>query len=169
MPAFTIKREAYAAIEAKFACAHTMRALRLRTIENGRLAFYRQCTCCGNAGRAIGKSEARSELNGSDAPAFDTELEPRWFARKHAAYVATYHAIKPALEAEYQAYLSSQAWYVRRDAAIQNANGVCECCEYFPATQAHHITYDRIGHELPSDLMAVCSFCHQLIHGKHVL
>ena len=29
--------------------------------------------------------------------------------------------------------------------------------------------YERIGHELPTDLMAVCSFCHELIHGKHVL
>lgn len=169
MPAFTIKREAYAAIEAEFACAHTARELRLRTIANGRQAFYRQCTRCGNAGRAIGWGEARSELKSADAPVFDTELESRWYARKHAAYVATYHAIKPALEAEYQAYLSSQPWYVKRGAAIQNASGVCECCEYFPATQAHHITYERIGHELPSDLMAVCSFCHELIHGKHVL
>ena len=156
-------------IEAKFTCAHTARELRLRTISDGRLAFYRQCTRCGNAGRAIGKDEARRELKGSEAPAFDTELEPKWYARKHAAYVATYHGIKPALEAEYQAYLSSDSWRVRREATIQNANGVCECCEYFPANQAHHITYERIGHELPSDLMAVCSFCHGLIHGKHTL
>lgn len=169
MPAFTIKRESYAAIEAEFACAHTTRELRLRLIKDGRPAFYRQCTRCGNAGRAIGGDKANSELQGSEAPAFDTELEPRWYARKHAAYVATYHAIKPALEAEYQAYLSSQPWYVKRDAAIQNANGACECCEYFPATQAHHITYARIGHELLSDLMAVCSFCHELIHDKHAL
>lgn len=169
MPAFTIKREAYAAIEVEFACAHTARELRLRIIEDGRPTYYRQCISCGNAGRAVGRGEARSELKGSEAPAFDTELEPRWYARKQAAYVATYLAIKPALEAEYQAYLSSQPWYVKRDAAIQNANGVCECCESFPATQAHHITYERIGHELPSDLMAVCSFCHELIHGKHAL
>lgn len=127
MPAFTIKREAYAAIEAEFACAHTTRELRLRLIKDGRSALYRQCTRCGNAGRAIGRGEAKSELKDSEALAFDTELEPRWHARKHAAYVATYHAIKPALEAEYQAYLSSQPWYVKRDAAIQNANGVCEC------------------------------------------
>ncbi|MBS0582929.1 MAG: hypothetical protein JSS42_07490 [Proteobacteria bacterium] len=167
MATLIIKQKAYAAIEARFACLHTTRELRLRIIEDGRPFFYGQCTRCGNAGRAISKRDAIGELKGADAPMFDAELQPKWRARKHAAYVATYHAIEPELEAEYQAYLSSPAWYAKREAAIQEANGVCVCCQHFPATQAHHVTYERIGCEAPSDLMAVCSFCHGLIHGKH--
>jgi hypothetical protein len=166
LPAFTIKQDAYAAINARFACTHTSRELRLRIIADGRRAFYRQCTRCESAGKAIAKAEAKKELKGSDAPPFDDEAEPKWHANKHATYVATYHAIRPALEAEYRVYLSSPAWYEKRDAAIRGAGGICECCDYFPAAQAHHLTYERIGNELPSDLMAVCSYCHALIHGK---
>lgn len=169
MPAFTIKREAYTAIETEYSCVHSARELRLRIIKDGRPTFYRQCTRCGNAGKAIARGEAITELNGFEATSFDNELEPRWYARKQASYVATFYAIKPALEAEYQAYLSSKLWYVKRNAAIRKANGICECCEHYPATQAHHITYERIGQELPSDLMAVCSFCHELLHGKKAL
>lgn len=169
MAIFQIKREAYAAIEARFACEHKERELRLRVIKDGRKAFYRQCVRCGNAGRAISKAEAERELNSTQASPFDDELESKWHARKHATYVATYHAIKPRMEAEYRRYLESPEWSAKRAATFQRAYGICECCESFPATQAHHLTYERIGHEELSDLMAVCAFCHGVIHGKLAL
>jgi 5-methylcytosine-specific restriction endonuclease McrA len=103
------------------------------------------------------------------APAFDNQLEAKWRAQKHAMYVATYHAIKPSMEAEYRTYLASPEWSAIRAAIFQRAQGTCECCESFPATQVHHLTYERIGHEELSDLMAVCSFCHGVIHGKLAL
>lgn len=169
MPAFTIKQEAYAAIEVQFACMHSDRELRLRVTAGGRPAFYRQCTRCGNAGKAISKRDAAEELHGADAQVFDTELELRWFAQKHATYVATYHAIKPEVEKEYQTYLSSPTWFAKRDAVIQKAKAVCECCQYFTATQVHHLTYARIGKETSEDLMAVCGYCHGVVHRKYAL
>jgi hypothetical protein len=29
------------------------------------------------------------------------------------------------------------------------------------ATQVHHVTYDRLGDEAPTDLLAVCAKCHR--------
>lgn len=169
MTQFKMKASAYAAIEAKYACAHVHRELRLRIIADGRKAHYRQCVVCGYAGNAISGKVAEVELRGRIAPPFDNDLEHFWRGRKHAEYVYTYKQIAPMLRAEYDAYLASEAWAQRRAAAIRKANGICECCEYFSATQAHHVTYERIGQEHESDLIAVCSFCHGLMHGKYAL
>lgn len=169
MAKFWIKADAYSAIEEKYRCAHDNRELRLRVIADGRTAHYRQCLICGYAGNAVPKKSVRTELQGQSAPPFDNDLEYRWHGRKHAEYFFTYKEIKPMLRAEYEKYLASEAWSQRRSATIQAANGICQCCEHFPATQAHHVTYERIGTESASDLMAVCSFCHELLHGKHAL
>lgn len=168
MTHFTVKAEAYAAIEAKYACQHEHRELRLRTIADGRPTYNRQCVRCGHAGRAIGKREASAELQGLEAPTFDSDLEHKWRARKHAEYVVTYAGIAPELRAEYEAYLASPDWSGKRAYILRKADFTCQCCEHFKATEVHHISYARIGREADSDLMAVCSFCHTLIHGKHV-
>lgn len=169
MTQFSVKAAAYAAIEAKYRCAHENRELRLRVIADGRTAHYRQCIICGHAGNTVPKKTVRAEHEGQNAPPFDNDLEYRWHGRKHAEYLSTYKKIEPLLRAEYEAYLVSDRWAERRAATIQAANGICQCCEHFPATQAHHLTYERIGNEHASDLMAVCSFCHDLLHGKHAL
>jgi hypothetical protein len=170
MSHFKIKKDAYAAIEARFRCQHESRELRRRIIADGRPAYYRQCVRCGQAGRAIAAREARSELQGKTAaPPFDDDLEYKWHARKHAEYVKTYQDIAPKLREEYEAYLKSDDWDVRRTAALERATYVCQVCEHFPATQVHHIHYDRIGVEQDSDLLAVCSFCHGLLHGRNEL
>ena len=164
-PHFTIKREAYSGIEAKFRCEHQERQLRLRRLVDGRPAYYRQCVTCGNAGKAASSMSAKSELrSASIVPPYDPELEPQWFARKHVEYVKTYAEIKPRLSAEYEAYLRSPEWRAKRLPVLQRAAGVCECCEHYVPTDVHHLTYERIGNELNTDLMAVCSFCHKLLH-----
>lgn len=167
MVRFRIKEAAYAEMEARYACDHTVRELRLRTISNGRRAYYRQCVRCGQAGRAISRREARQELSGStEAPPFDDAHEPKWRARKHAEYLQTYRRIRPALRDEYEAYLRSSAWATKRRTILARAAGLCELCEYFEPTEVHHITYARIGNEQEDDLLAVCHFCHGLLHGK---
>jgi hypothetical protein len=37
-------------------------------------------------------------------------------------------------------------------------------CHGRKATQAHHLTYERVGKELPGDLTAVCRDCHRVQH-----
>lgn len=166
MAQFSIKTTAYSAIEAKYSCTHENRELRIRIIVDGRKTHYRQCILCGYAGNAVPKKVAESELKSQSAPPFDDDLEHYWRGRRHAEYVSTYQLIAPMLRVEYEEYLASEAWAQRRAAIIRNANGICQCCAHFPAIQAHHVTYERIGQEHESDLMAVCSFCHGLLHGK---
>ena len=165
MPHFSVKAQAYAAIEAKYCCTHERRELRVRTVADGRTAYYRQCTRCGQAGKAVSVSIAKSEHRGRVVPAFDNEIEHRWRAKKSAEYVATYNDIEPRLRAEYEAYLASGVWAQRRSVILARASGLCECCEHYPASEVHHKTYERIGHENDADLMAVCGFCHGLLHG----
>lgn len=170
MPHFRIKKEAYSQIEARFRCAHEKRELRRRIIADGRPAYYRQCIRCGHAGKAIAVKEAESELHGSaETPSFDDEMEHKWRAKKHAEYIKTYQDIASRLREEYEAYLKSDDWAARRITVLERAENVCQVCEHFPATQVHHIRYERIGAELDSDLLAVCSFCHGLLHGREQL
>lgn len=76
---------------------------------------------------------------------------------------------------KYEAYLASSAWKVKRENAIARAGGRCERC-HFPFTsfeeefvcelQVHHLTYERLGKEKPSDLMVVCIACHEIEDEK---
>jgi hypothetical protein len=166
-PHFVAKQSAYDAVEARFRCNHSNRQLRLRVIADGRPTYYRQCVICGHAGNAVPSKAAKLEV-GSDnlAPNFETELETKWFAHKHAEYIKTYAEIRPQLSAEYEEYLRSSDWAKRRPPILARSNGICEVCEHFRATDVHHVSYARIGAELDSDLLAVCTFCHGLLHSK---
>ena len=64
----------------------------------------------------------------------------------------------------YGTYLASDNWKKRREEVIARANGLCPCGK--PATQAHHLTYARVGHERKTDLVAVCRWCHAGIHRR---
>lgn len=166
MSRIIIKQEVYKAIECRFSCAHSTRELRLRQIDDGRLAHYRQCTTCGAAGRAISKKESRAEIGlVKKAPEFDHDLERQWYARKHVAYLLTYKEIEPILRQEYTRYLVSPEWQQIRLRLLARAKGICECCGIAPPNEVHHTTYVRLGSELDDDLLAVCSFCHWLIHN----
>lgn len=162
-----IKQEAYAAIERRFHCLHPKRELRLRIIADKRKAHYRQCITCGAAGRAISTRETLSEIGqNKQAPQFNDDLEAQWYAQKHVAYLLTYSEIEPILREEYEQYLKSPEWRSVRSRILNRANGKCECCERAPPTEVHHTTYVRLGNELDDDLLAVCAFCHWLIHNQ---
>jgi hypothetical protein len=32
--------------------------------------------------------------------------------------------------------------------------------------EVHHLTYDRLGHEDPADLIGLCRACHSFLHGR---
>lgn len=66
----------------------------------------------------------------------------------------------------YGDYLASAEWAVKRDHAIRLAGGRCAVCNSGKSLQVHHRTYDRIGNELPSDLLVLCKGCHELFHTK---
>lgn len=66
----------------------------------------------------------------------------------------------------FKGYLESAIWYRVRQRVISAAKGICEVCQQVKATDAHHLTYVRAGHERWGDLQAVCTTCHQEIHGR---
>lgn len=67
---------------------------------------------------------------------------------------------------EYIEYLQSDDWKIRRKELMEIANWICSKCGE-KAIQLHHLNYDNIGNEeLDSDVIAVCTDCHNEIHRK---
>jgi 5-methylcytosine-specific restriction endonuclease McrA len=66
----------------------------------------------------------------------------------------------------YNEYLESSEWHSKRRAVIRRASGMCEGCGERRCTQVHHLTYERAGHEMLFDLVAVCDQCHDEIHSN---
>jgi hypothetical protein len=68
---------------------------------------------------------------------------------------------------EYDLYLSSSHWRSLA-ARVKTARGNrCERCGETERLDAHHLTYDRIGHERDEDLMVLCRECHFSLHEKN--
>ena len=67
----------------------------------------------------------------------------------------------------YQAYLQSAWWQLIRRAAIRLADHKCQDCGFnFKLgdrrrwIEIHHLTYERLGGELPDDVTVLCNLCH---------
>ena len=60
-------------------------------------------------------------------------------------------------------YLRSAAWRRRREAAIARAGHCCEHpgCKRSHRLEVHHLSYERVGHELPEDLRVLCREHHR--------
>ncbi len=71
--------------------------------------------------------------------------------------------------AAYHRYLESPDWAWKRWGILQDRNHTCERCGHWnragQGMVVHHLTYDRIGHELPGDLQLLCADCHRNTHG----
>lgn len=65
---------------------------------------------------------------------------------------------------DYAAYLASDRWAVTRLGALHRAGWRCRCGSR-SCLQVHHLTYARVGAELPDDLVVLCRNCHQRVHG----
>lgn len=68
--------------------------------------------------------------------------------------------IKP----RYRVHLQSKGWRRVRYLVMMQAQGVCEVCGIQWAHHVHHETYERLGRERLTDLLAVCNGCHESIH-----
>ena len=61
---------------------------------------------------------------------------------------------------EYDRYIHSPAWREKADRRLEADGGICQVCGS-SATDVHHLTYDRFGHEDMDDLVSLCRKCHQ--------
>jgi 5-methylcytosine-specific restriction endonuclease McrA len=67
----------------------------------------------------------------------------------------------------YADYLRSSEWQSTRVAALRRARYACQLCKAANVTlDVHHNTYQRRGHELPTDLIVLCRGCHGKHHDK---
>ena len=67
----------------------------------------------------------------------------------------------------YRDYLSNEHWQNRRVRALELAGYRCQQCGIGGCRlEVHHRNYDRLWHELDSDLIVLCSNCHAQIHGQ---
>ena len=60
----------------------------------------------------------------------------------------------------YKNYMISPQWEVKRAEAVKADGNACRKCGRKGKVEVHHITYKRMGAELPEDLIAVCPACH---------
>jgi len=69
----------------------------------------------------------------------------------------------------YYEYLRSDEWFMTRLMTLIVARFCCEFCGH-PADDrgmgldVHHLSYDRLGDELPGDLIVLCRDCHTDAH-----
>lgn len=66
----------------------------------------------------------------------------------------------------YEDYLNSQTWKLKRLKILQRDKFVCQECFTERANNVHHITYANLGDEKDYELVSLCQSCHDKIHNK---
>ena len=84
----------------------------------------------------------------------------------YPALVARLCRIIELKEMSYDAFLQTDEWKAKADAAKQRYGGRCALDDAHPAEHAHHRTYVRRGREHPDDLVPICADCHKKFHGR---
>jgi 5-methylcytosine-specific restriction endonuclease McrA len=65
---------------------------------------------------------------------------------------------------DYEKYLETFEWKVRRLRAIRDAGDKCQRCGRDKGLEAHHLRYTNLGNEPPEDLIVLCTICHMREH-----
>jgi 5-methylcytosine-specific restriction endonuclease McrA len=68
------------------------------------------------------------------------------------------------MSVDYRRYLHGEVWQKRRKRALDRAGRSCEMCKAVGPLHVHHVEYDRLGRELPGDLIVLCPDCHEHAH-----
>lgn len=67
---------------------------------------------------------------------------------------------------DYHEYIKSPEWRERATQAKERAGWRCQTCNVpgdYSILDAHHRTYERLGHEDPDDITVLCRPCHEAI------
>ena len=65
---------------------------------------------------------------------------------------------------DYQAYLRSSEWQVKRKLVLDYYGNRCAVCNSPVRVDVHHRRYDNIGSERFTDMITLCEVCHSLFH-----
>jgi len=66
----------------------------------------------------------------------------------------------------YSEYLATEHWRKTRERALNRDGFQCRICASRKALEVHHLTYERRGEELPTDLITLCGPCHKAQHDR---
>lgn len=69
----------------------------------------------------------------------------------------------------YRLYMRSPEWAAKREEALRRAEYRCQGCRSDERLEVHHLTYERFGHERPTDLQVLCHYCHMREHGRSAM
>jgi phage terminase large subunit GpA-like protein len=67
----------------------------------------------------------------------------------------------------YLSYLRSPAWFALRKQHFARYGEWCKACGSTQKIHLHHKTYENLGRELMSELVALCDLCHRAVHRHH--
>jgi 5-methylcytosine-specific restriction endonuclease McrA len=151
----------------RLACTHSKAEIRYKENSVGQKRCRSQCLLCGRKVEDVTVAKL-SEEQKQKAKVFDEAVESAYYQRvKTEADKINQERRnfdKGQFHSWYEKYLKSTEWLAKRDAVLKRTNNLCEGCLIKRATQAHHLTYARVGHEMLFDLVAVCDECHNTVH-----
>lgn len=100
---------------------------------------------CADHARNLSKAYARGEMSTRDS--------------KQSRRIASNQ-----LSLEYNQYINSPLWFVKRAQILKQRGNRCEECGTTQELQVHHLHYRTFRDERPQDLKVLCEPCHKLWH-----
>jgi 5-methylcytosine-specific restriction endonuclease McrA len=151
----------YPAIEIE-CLSHKMEFIRFKR-EDGVQMLRQQCFCCGEVSRDLKKSMVSNfdSLNECDYGIRDLKFEFLKQARNILDKIKNQEAWD-----EYNQYLNSDKWKLKRRKVLERDNYLCQACLTNEAQEVHHLTYENIYDEPLFELISVCKRCHEKIETK---
>lgn len=120
------------------------------------------------ASRGNAEIVARETFPGSECVIERYEGEyrhgPRHFAAQVARAARHHQKLCATPKVVYADYIRTEAWRQKAAAAKRRANYRCQLCNREGPLNAHHRTYERLGHERESDITVLCERCHEKFH-----
>jgi CRISPR system Cascade subunit CasD len=94
---------------------------------------------------------------------------PRWVVEEEIEAPIAQIEIQSSARIRRSVNYTSLQWKEARRNRLSLDSGLCVFCKS-PAEDVHHVTYERVGAELPEDLRSLCKICHdactQLEYGR---
>lgn len=160
--------DAWEQVKNEFACSHPVTIVTFRVKSNGAVNYFLQCTECWDNVKHLRGADLTDDQRQTAVP-FDDQKRTQRYQQQNARFDAVRNQLwkdrKASFDVERNAYMQTAQWRMIRAKVLKRCGGICEGCGDRPATQVHHLTYERLGHEMLFDLVGLCRQCHESVHG----
>jgi hypothetical protein len=146
-------------------CTCTAKVLTVRTFRNNSQHYAYQCITCGQTEKSIKKEDAEKLVaTGEKLEPYDESAADRYRNMLRTVNDLTRMDQKARRLQEYNLYLQSEEWALRRKKVIERCGNICEGCRRKQVEHIHHLTYTHTGRELLFQLVGLCESCHKAAH-----